>query len=146
MPIINPILTMQQDLWLLFQKVTFDGENRYIIINEGVSELDVEVDIYSAWKDWALERDHLKWLAALRSTGGDPLPGGDFLGATFFLINEWRILVKEGVANITVTGNIFTEEGDPVFVTESGVQLITSRVSNLIDKPDTGLNNARIFV
>ncbi len=132
--------------WKLFQKVTFDGPNSLIRINDGETELNVEADIYSAWKDWALLRDYLKWEPALRNTGGDPLPGGDALGATFFLINGWRIFVPSGEANITVTGNIFTEEGDPVFVTEEGVQLITSRVSNLIDKPDTGLNNARIFV
>lgn len=146
MPLINPILTSQQDLWLLYQKVTFDGENKYIIINEGVTELDVEEDVYSAWKDWTFQRDYLKWEDAMRSTGGDPLPGGDFLGATFFLVNGWRIFVKQGPSNITVTGNIYTEEGDPVFVTENGVQLLTTRVSNLIDKPDIGIKNASIFV
>lgn len=144
--LLNPILLMQEDLWSLYHKVNFDGNNKLIIINEGVTELDVEKDIYSAWKDWTMQRDYLKWESAMRSTGGDPLPGGDFLGATFFLINGWRILVKTGVNNITVTGNIFTDEGDAAFVTEAGVQLLTTRVSNIIDKPDIGLKNASIFV
>jgi hypothetical protein len=103
-------------------------------------------DFDSAWKDWKFLRDHLKFPSAMRSTGGDPLPGGDFLGGTFFLQNGWRILVKQGPDNISVVGNIYTEEGDAAFVTESGVQLLTARVSNLIDKPDLGIRNASIFV
>jgi hypothetical protein len=141
-----PVPFGSYDLWVLFLKVTFDGENKLIIINDGVTDLDVETDVYSQWKNWALERDHLKWEGAMRSTGGDPLPGGDFLGGTFFLTNGWRILVTEGVDNINVVGNIYTEEGDPVFQTEEGVQLVTSTVSNLIDKPDLGTKNSSIFV
>jgi hypothetical protein len=137
---------VSQDLWLLYQKVTFDGENKLIIINEGVTEIDIETDVYSAWKLWTQERDHLKWISAMRSTGGDPLPGGSFLGATFFLVNGWKIYVKEGPANISVTGNIYSEDGTPAFTTESGVQLLTTTVSNLIDKPDLGVKNASIFV
>jgi len=134
------------DLWNLYHKVTFDGENKLIIINSEVTDLDIETDVYSAWKDWKFLRDHLKFPSAMRSTGGDPLPGGDFLGGTFFLQNGWRILVKQGPDNISVVGNIYTEEGDAAFVTESGVQLLTARVSNLIDKPDLGIRNASIFV
>lgn len=144
MPLI--MAAVSSDLWSLYHKVTFDGENKLIIINEGVTDLDIEVDVYTAWKDWTFERDYLKFEDALRSAGGDPLPGGDFLGGTFFLRNGWRIFVKEGPDNITVVGNIYTEEGDPVFITESGVQLLTTRVSNLIDKPDLGIKNASIFV
>ena len=134
------------DYWELYHKVTFDGPNKLIIINEGETDLDVEEDIYSAWKQWALTRDYLKYESAMRSTGGDPLPGGDFLGASFFLVNGWRIYVPAGEDNISITGNIYTEEGDPAFVTETGVQLLTSTVSNLIDKPDLGVRNASVFV
>ncbi len=134
-----------EDYWELRHKATFDGEAKLIIVNPGETEIDVEVDIYSAWKEWALLRDYLKWVPALRTTGGDPLPGGDFLGASFFLINNWKILINESV---NVTGNIFTDDAGGVFIVGEGLQLATSTVSNLIDKPtlDTGINNASIFV
>lgn len=135
-----------KDYWDFHHKVTFDGPNKLIIINSGVTSLDVEEDIYTAWKDWARSRDYLKYESAMRSTGGDPLPGGDFLGATFFLVNGWRIFVPNGENNISVVGNIYTDEGDPAFVTETGVQLLTATVSNLIDKPDLGIRNASVFV
>ena len=64
------------DLWQLYHKVTFDGYNKLIIINSNEDEIDVAVDIYSAWKEWSQQRDYLKWVAAMRSVGGDPLPGG----------------------------------------------------------------------
>ena len=143
-----PIILGSYDLWILYFKVTFDGDNKLIIVNEGETTIDVETDIYSAWKQWSESRDYLKYDAALRNTGGDPLPGGDFLGATFFLINGWRIFIAKGLDDLTFTGNIFTEEGDSAFVTEEGVQIAISRVSNLIDKPTlVGVSaNARVFV
>lgn len=143
---IIPFMLLSADLWSFYHKVTFDGESKLIIINDEVTDLDIEADVYSAWKEWASARDYLKFPDALRSTGGDPLPGGDFLGGTFFLRNGWKIFVKTGASAINVVGNIYTEEGTPVFATESGVQLLTSRVSNLIDKPDLGIKNASIFV
>ena len=33
-------------------KVTFDGPNKIIIVNEGVTELDFREDVYSNWKEW----------------------------------------------------------------------------------------------
>ena len=53
-------------------KVTFDGPNKLIIVNPGIVELDVQVDIYSDWKEWAATGDNLKYPPALRTIGGDP--------------------------------------------------------------------------
>ena len=38
--------------WENPQKVTFDGINKHIIINPGETQIDVQVDLYSAWKEW----------------------------------------------------------------------------------------------
>jgi hypothetical protein len=38
------------DYWKLYHKVTFDGARRLILINTGEVLLDVQKDIYSAWK------------------------------------------------------------------------------------------------
>ena len=34
------------------QKVTFDGPNKLILVNEGVLTLNAQDDIYFNWKEW----------------------------------------------------------------------------------------------
>lgn len=120
-----------QDLWLLYHKVTFDGINRTIIVNDGVTDIDVQIDLYSDWKEWALQRDHLKFEAAMRSVGGDPTVAGNFLGSTFFTINNWKILISN---DTNFVGNLFSDDFLTPFVVGDDTKLATSQVSNLIDK------------
>jgi hypothetical protein len=119
-----------QDLWNLYHKVTFDGPNRRIIVNDGELSVNIKEDVYSAWKEWAKERDYLKFLPACRSVGGDPTVEGNFLGSTFFTINDWQILIREGT---TFVGNIFSDDFSSPFTTDPNVDLAQSQVSNLID-------------
>lgn len=97
-------------------QVTFDGVNKLIIVNYGVETIDFDVDVYSSWKRWSQERVNAAYLPAMRSVGGDPLPGNQRLGATFFLTNGWRMRTWEGDHRLVVVGNVYTEEGDTVFV------------------------------
>jgi len=123
-------------IWANQSKVTFDGENKLILINPGVTSINIEADIYSNWKEWLQLYDYAKFLQALRSTGGDPLPSGDFLGGTFFLMNGWKIRTWEGDHSLVVVGNIYSEDGLAPFVPtlDHWNILVTSTVSNLIDK------------
>jgi len=132
-----------QDYWELRHKVTFDGENKLIVVNEGETEIDIETDIYSDWKEWTFTQANLKWDAALRTVGGDATPTGG-LGATFFTINGWRILIDHGVNFI---GNIYSDDFNSPILTVGGTELATLTVSNLIDKvlPDAS-DNAKVFV
>lgn len=125
---------MNEDLWSLYHKVTFDGINRLIIINDGQSSINIEQDIYSDWKEWSLTRDNLKWYPALRTVGGDPTIGGNKLGATFFTINNWQILINN---NVTFNGNIFSDNFSSPYRTAQNTKLALSQVSNLIDKVGT---------
>jgi len=99
-------------------KVTFDGENKLILVNYGEIELDFREDVYSNWKEWLHDpnQDNEKYLEAISVVGGDPLPGDRALGATYFLENGWRMRTWEGDHELTVTGNVFTRSGDPLFV------------------------------
>jgi len=120
-----------------------DGPNKIIRINGGQGEVFVQ-DIYEFWKEWCLLLDNLKYESAMRSTGGDPLPGSEFLGSTFFMTNGWRIRIAD---NVTVTGNIFSDDGFSPFVTLDGVLLAINKVSTLVEKvqpPES--NNAKVFV
>lgn len=128
------------EYWNLFHKVTFDGPNKLILVNEGVTSLDWGQDVYSAWKEWLLlnsNKENPGFLPAIRVVGGDPIDEseGRFLGATFFLTNGWRLRTWSGNHRLVVNGNVFTEEGDPIDVPTLGNNntVIQQTVSNLID-------------
>jgi hypothetical protein len=109
------------------QKVTFDGLNKLILVNEGITELDFREDIYSAWKEWILDPTQInaKWEEAVSAIGGDTLPGNRQLGTTYFLENGWRMRTWEGDHELTVTGNVFTREGESLFVSTLNPWTIT---------------------
>lgn len=99
-------------------KVTFDGPNKLILVNYGETELDFREDVYSNWKEWIKDPtlQNAQYEPAISVIGGDPLPGDRALGTTFFLTNGWRMRTWEGDHELTVTGNVFTEEGDSLFI------------------------------
>jgi len=122
------------------QKVTFDAYEKIIYVNEGVRELDVKIDIYSAWKEWVLSSPEYplpSWQKeAISAIGGEPLNDTLNVGSTFFLENGWRIqpLASTQPYILTVNGNIYTREsgGNP-FLFAEGVSVNLTR-SNLVDQ------------
>ncbi len=131
---------MWEEDWLLYHKVTFDGINRLIIINSGEDEISVRDDIYSSWKEWVKLRDNAKYLPAIRSTGGDPVGGGQFTGDIYFLINNWRILVSDAT---TITGTVYSDNFPSPFIAAEGANVVTNSVSNLVQNLGfTGTINA----
>lgn len=120
-------------------KVTFDGVQKLIIIDTGITELDVKTDLYSDWKEWVLTDDNSKYLVALSAIGGDPISDTRSLGTTFFLENGWRIRPFEGSHTLTINGNIFTRTGDAVTIPTLGTYNVNVNLStsNLIDTINT---------
>lgn len=116
-------------------KVNFDGINKLITVVSNTYSIDVKLDLYSSWKIWVMENDNAKFLPAFRSIGGDQLTGGQYLGATFFLLNGWRIRTWEGSHTLAVVGNLYTEEGVSPFVDTLGNwnTRIEFTKSNLVD-------------
>lgn len=107
------------DYWQLNHKVTFDGVNKLILINPGVTSLNVQTDIYSAWKEWLLGHDGLtnaRYEKALNVIGGEPTVGSEKLDATYFLINGWKIKPYPGSYTLTIAGNIFDVNGGDIKV------------------------------
>jgi len=75
-------------------------------------------DLYSRWKDWAIQGDNSKYLPAFRVLGGDPIGSDLFVSIYLFLTNGWRIRPKEANHTLVIKGNISVEEGgDPVVST-----------------------------
>lgn len=117
------------DYWELRHKVTFDGINRQIIINDGVSVVDVKRDIYSDWKEWSRLRDNLKYIQAIRTIGGDAIDtlNNRYAGDIYFLMNGWKVVVKHAVQ---LTGILYSDDGSTPYVIEAGGG-IQATVSNL---------------
>lgn len=116
-------------------KVTFDGPNKLILVNEGETDIDVKVDIYSAWKEWTRIPfyNNLLYDVAMSSVGGDPITDTEFLGSTFFLENGWRIKPYPGNYILTIAGNLYTREvGENPVVPTEGVSVSLTR-SNVVD-------------
>jgi len=134
------------------QKVHFDGPNKWIVVNNGVTDLDVQEDIYSNWKEWVQIRDNSKFPLAISAIGGEAISATQFVGRTYFLENGWRIKLWEGDVNLTVDGNLYTREGLNPYLPPDGdfAVSIASTRSNLVDlvslagESNTALSNTDI--
>ena len=110
----------------MVEKVTFDPDNKLIIINDGITSIDVEADMYSAFKRMWKEDSLLNKLRSpFRTVGGDPLSSTLSAGAYFFLQNQagsdWRIRPYEGDHELTIIGNLYAEDASlPIIVKTLG--------------------------
>lgn len=123
------------------QKVAFDSITKTIFVAEGVTQLDVKVDLYSAWKEWVKEAPDAVIPAgqpiAFSAVGGDAVTDNQNLGTTFFLENGWRIqpFTSGQSYTLTITGNLYTREpGETPFYFAEGasVSLVRSNIVDLI--------------
>ena len=118
------------------QKVHFDGPNKWIVVNEGELTVDVQTDIYSAWKEWIVQFDNSKYEQALTAIGGDPITDTTSVGITYFLENGWRIKLPEADGDYIFDGNLYTREpGQSPYVSPIGDfdTTVSFNRSNLVD-------------
>lgn len=120
-------------------KVTFDGVNKLIKVNSGITEIDVKVDLYSDWKEWIVQSDNSKYLPAMAAIGGDQISSTKFLGTTFFLENGWKIKPYGWNHTLTISGNLYSRDGSSPFVSADGSYniAINMTTSNIIDTIST---------
>lgn len=119
--------------WLDDDKVSFNGITKIIQVNAGVTSLDIQTEVYSAWIRWFERIENAQFLPAMRFTGLDPIPGGQ-TGGTFFTINGWKVVYDPRV--VALSGILYSDDystpyyftdGSPVFpATVSGISLSSS--------------------
>ena len=87
---------------------SFDGINLIITLDSGITDVDVQVDLYSAWKTFMKSGTNAQFPLAFRTIGGDALDATRTAGATYFLRNDlgWRIRPAEENATINFIGSI----------------------------------------
>lgn len=129
------------DYWRIAGKVTFDGPNRLIIVNAGVTDIDISQDVYSAWKDWVLEGFGTTFPAAIRGVGGDPIDvtAGEYAGDLYFLINNWKLVYDP--RTVAVTGILYSDNYPTAFYSTEGSALYPAKVSNIVAKQVNTVTN-----
>lgn len=121
-------------------KFFFDGNTQTIegdpaAVVGGVFSFTAQ-ELYSEWVDWAAQSDNLKYPPAFATVGGDPLGGGQYIGAYVFIRNDlgW-VGVPPDVGNVQVVidGNFYAQDQNlPFFLPWPGVvTVIQSRVSQM---------------
>lgn len=119
------------DLWTLYHKCIFDGINKLIIVSDGVTSLDIQEDVYSAWKEWSnLSSDNAKWPPAIRTIGGDPTIQGEFAGDIYFLINGWKLQYDPRF--VAVTGVLFSDDFSTAYYSYEGAELFPAQVTSIV--------------
>lgn len=117
------------NLWELNHKVTFDGVEKLIYVNEGETLLNVKEDLYSAWKQWIQQEDYMKYYAPFDTVGGESLVGSQSLDTTFFLINDWRIKPYPGSYTLNIIGNLFEVDGESVKIDADVVTNVPNNIA-----------------
>ena len=118
-------------------KVTFGGSDKRIVVNYGIIELDVQIDLYSDWKEWLSTEDNAKFPPAMRTIGGDPTVGVKSVAPYFFLMNGWKVRPYEGNHTLNISGNLFVDEpgtyGYNIIVSTIGTYRVLVNMSTTSD-------------
>ena len=120
-------------------KVVFDGGSSVVLVGTGITQLDAQADLYSAWKRWCVletggfSREGLQYYEAFRTVAGDPIRPGKALGAHFFITNNWLVRPYLGNHELTVEGNQWAEPGEAIFTTVTGDATVLATIERAAD-------------
>ena len=91
----------------------FDGPNLTIQI-PSTGTFDVQRDLYSAWKRWAILSDNTKYPKAFDTIGGDEISGSQSVSPYFFARNDlgWKVLMPPENGEIILEGNLFPRDSE----------------------------------
>lgn len=104
-------------------KVTFDGVNKIIQVEPGVTELFFDTDVYAVWKKWAI--NNLNYLQAIQKFGGETLvPNQLFISYAFIMLNGWKIRPDPVQHILTIKSNVFSSDGSNIYVLPVGPDII----------------------
>ena len=132
------------EMWLLNHKITVDPDRKLFIIADGVTDIDVQVDLFSDYKEWFKAGDNAKLgEVAMRSIGGDPTIAGEFAGDIYFMINGWRVAYDP--RKVAVTGVLFSEDYDTPWLNKLDLQPIyPAKVASLVTRVSVDLSELGI--
>lgn len=101
--------------------MTYDTGKRLFILNNGVTEFDVVIDLYSdAKEDWLTDSLLNKFAFPLLAIGGQPIGGGQVISPYIMLRYGWKVRPYEGDHTLTVAGNLITDDETTPFASVIG--------------------------
>jgi hypothetical protein len=131
--------------------VTFDGPNHLIIVNNGITQINTQDELYSDWKEWTQIGSNIKYYPAFDlPDGGRDLTPSIKNGDYYFLNNQdfsdglggtrdgWRIRPYEGNHDLEILGNLYIyDTSKPFLVSTVGsyqvlVRLVTSSLTQTV--------------
>lgn len=110
----------------------FDGTNLLVTMNAptgGFVTVDVQNELYEAWKLWVKDSGGHQFEPLFDVTGGDPIPGSQFISGSFFVRNDlgWRIQATDDDQAVSLNGNLYPrDETLDVFIPRPTRQIIVS--------------------
>lgn len=128
-------------------KVTFDSAQKLIICKAGTRLLDVQTDLYSAAKgEWLSDPVLNRFRFPISAIGGQPLPGGQTAGRTFFLNFGWKIRPDEADHELIIRGNLYTSDGSAAIIPTLGnyTVLVSLERSSLPQGIGSGLTGEQV--
>lgn len=104
----------------------FDTQNKLIILKPGVESLPL-LDLYSRWKEWAMEDDNLKYPPILSIVGGDVIDETTSIAPHVFIHDGYKIKPQESDHTLVVYGGVLV--GDDLFsLTNSNYKIIVKLI------------------
>jgi hypothetical protein len=99
--------------------ITFDPENKIINLDSFTVSTN---QLWTAFVDWSVLGDNLKYGSILRQLGGQ-VPVALYI----FLQNGWRVRPRESNGVTTISGNLIVEEGgNPIAPTLGNFQVLVN--------------------
>ena len=98
--------------------MTFDGATKRIILTSSSTSATAIWTEYMLWL--AEDSNNAKWGLAMSQVGGDELGGGLYIPVYVFLKSGWKVRPMEASHQLTITGNLFTEDGSSPLVNTLG--------------------------
>jgi len=126
--------------WELYHKVIFDPLLKLVYVTEDVTDLDVQIDLYSDFKEWYKLDDNSKYADfGMRSIGGDPTIAGQKAGDIYFMTNGWRVVYDP--TKTAVTGVLFSDDyNTPWLYSENLEPVYPAVVASLVNRATVSLD------
>ena len=111
-------------------KVVFDGENKTVQINTGETDINFEIDIYQEWKQWVVA-GNTQYAPYIKKIGGNEIVDSTlYLPSAYLIYNGWKIIPQQANHILTITGNVFTQDGSTIYELPIGFQVVVNLKSD----------------
>ena len=102
-------------------KMTYIPGSKLFVLNSGVTDIDVVVDLYSdAKEDWLSDTVLNKFRFPLLAIGGQAIGGGRVISPYIMMRYGWKVRPQEANHTLTVAGNLITDDESSPFASVLG--------------------------